>query len=370
MRAQPHSSFFVTLVCIALLTGCAGGGPGPATPPTFVLAWTGTDSRVHTLQSTDGSTWVQPAVAPGPNSTDGVAVAHDGTLHWLVLWNSGGSLSYISGIGGLPSAAAATGITWESTATTLRTSRVTGTPALAYGNRKWVAVYLASSGLRIVRSILDSSTTNAADEDLGITTASFTPALTFGAGKFVLAYLDQSRNLVARTSPDGMTWSQPSPIFSIANIGGNPASCISPTSVTLRFADGAFYAVGRLSTTLCAGNTQAGGSSIAVFRSPDGASWTTLVDRQSGPTVIREEAGIPGAAFAQCHLVVAYTQTRVGTTPNITPVPNHLVLQIGQPSSCSNPASFTFGAPQTISAAPAAQLDSVLAVVFGSRGGP
>src|SRR5215210_1188120 len=237
MRNRP-SLFFAALVCIALLASCASGGPTLSTPPTFVLAWTGADNRVHTMQSTDGSIWVLPAVAPGPNSTDGVAVAHDGRLQWLVLWNAGGRLSYISGIGGLPSTTAATGITWESTATTLRTSQVTGTPALAYGNQKWVAVYLASGGLRIVRSILDSSTTNAADEDLGIATASFTPALTFGAGKFVLAYLDGSRNLVARTSPDGMTWSQPSTIFPITNIGGNPAACTSPTNVTLSFAGG------------------------------------------------------------------------------------------------------------------------------------
>jgi len=357
------SLFIVALAFTVLLAGCTGG-PRPSTPPTYVLAWTGADRHVHTLQSTDGSTWVLPATAPGPNSTDGVAVAHDGALSWMVLWNGGGSLSYITGIGGLPSATSSQGITWESTANTLRTSPATGAPALAFGNQKWVAVYPASGGMRIVRSILDGS----ADEDLGIATGRTTPALAFGAGKFVFAYLDGSRNLVARTSPDGMTWSPPSTIFAIQNIGGDPANCVSPTSVTLSFADGAFYAVGRLSTTLCSGNTQAGGSSVAVFRSPDGASWSTLVDRNSGPTVIREEAGIPGAASAQCRLVAAYTQTQVGTSPNIAPVPNHLVVQVGQPSSCSNPASFTFGAPQLISGAPAAQLDSVLSVAFGSGG--
>ena len=282
MRAKlPLSLFFVALACLALLPGCTGRVPTPSTPPTFVLAWTGTDSRVHTLQSTDGSTWVLPAVTPGPNSTAGVMAAHDGTLSWLVLWNSGGTLSYITGVGGLPAATASAGITWESSANTLRSSPVSMTPAVAYGNQKWMAVYLGpSNALKIVRSILDgSSAITAADADLGITSAAFSPALTFGARRFVLAYLDRSLNLVARTSSDGVTWSQPSTIFSITNIGGNPASCISPTSVTLSFADGAFFAVGRQSTTLCAGNTQAGGSSIVVYRSPDGASWTTLVDR-------------------------------------------------------------------------------------------
>ncbi len=370
-RIRPFLSLsLAALACVVLLPGCT------STPPTFVLAWTGTDSRVHTMQSTDGSSWVLPATAPGPNSTEGVAVAHNGMSAWLVLWNSGGQLSYITGIGGLPSATSSTGITWESAANALRTSPVTGTPALAYGNQKWVAVYLASGGLRIVRSVLESSSTRPADEDLGLAAAtSFTPALTFGAGRFVLAYLDGTRNLVARTSSDGRSWSPPATVFPITDIGGSPASCISPTSVTLSFSEGAFYAVGRLSTTLCSGNSQAGGSSIAVFRSPDGASWTTLVDRNSGPTVIREEAGIPGAAFAQCRLVVAYTQTRLGTTPSIIPVPNQLVLQAAQPSSptaqppsCSSPASFTFGGPQTVSAAPAAKLDSVTSVVFGSGG--
>ena len=367
MRIKP-SILLIVLACLASLPSCTGTPPPtPSTPPTFVLAWTGTDSLVHTLQSTDGTTWVLPATAPGPSSTHGVSVAHDGRVNWMVLWNSATTLRYITGIGGLPSATATTGITWQSTSNTFRASPVSSTPAVAFGNQKWAAVYLGSSNrLRFVSSILDSTSTTNSDVDTGITSGSFSPGLAFGVGKFVLAYLDGSFNLVSRTSTDGLTWSSPNTIFPVTSVGGDPELCEVPTGVTLSFANGAFYAVGRQSTTVCSGGTQAGGSAIVVYRSPDGASWTTIVNRSSGPTVNRNEAGIPSGAFAQCHLVVAYTQTQIGTSPNIIGVPNHLVTQIGQPPDCSNPASFTFGAPATIGGAATAQLDSVMAVVFGS----
>ena len=62
------------------------------------------------FRCTDGGTWGLPAVAPGPISTEGVAVAHDGGGFWTVLWNSGGDLCYTTGTGGLPSTGATSGI--------------------------------------------------------------------------------------------------------------------------------------------------------------------------------------------------------------------------------------------------------------------
>src|SRR5258706_11323287 len=144
---------FVALACVALFLGCNRGGVTLSSSPTFVLAWGGTDGRVHTMQSKDGSTWVLPAEAPGPNSSTGASVAHDGTVGWMVLWNSGGQLSYNFGVGGLESATATTGIRWESSSTRLRTSIVSQTPAVAYGNQKWVAAFVdPGNAVKIVPS--------------------------------------------------------------------------------------------------------------------------------------------------------------------------------------------------------------------------
>jgi hypothetical protein len=276
----------------ALFIGC---GTRPSTPPTFVLAYTGTDNRVHMLQSKDGATWVLPAVAPGPMSTDGVSAAHDGNLTWMVVWNGGGTLRYITGVGGLPTATSATGITWESTSNTITTSVVGGTPAVAFGNGKWVAVFASAGALKVVPSVLQGSTTSASDVDLGFST-SFTPALTFGAGKFVLAYLDGSQTLVARTSTDGVTWTAPTTVFARVDPGPPGDSqrvCFSPTAATLSFGEGAFYAVSRQSGTLCDGGTQAGGSTIVAYRSTDGVTWNTIIDRQGGQLLSAKKQASP-----------------------------------------------------------------------------
>ncbi len=213
MKTRSHvSCLLAVLAFLAVLQGC---GPSmPSTPPTFVLAYTGTDRRVHTLQSVDGSDWVMPAVAPGPDSTAGVTVVHDRNLVWMVLWNSNGSLSYITGIGGLPSADATSGILWESSATTLRTtSPVLGTPALAYVNQKWIAVFASPAGARVVTSVLDSNPLFPADiAAVGVPAIGAVPALAFGRGTLVLASLVRG-DLMAQTSTDGITWSTPSTIF-------------------------------------------------------------------------------------------------------------------------------------------------------------
>ncbi len=370
MKTRPHvSCLLAVLAFIAFLHGC---GPSvPSTPPTFVLAYTGTDRRVHTLQSVDGSDWVLPAIAAGPDSTAGVTVVHDRNLVWMVLWNSNGSLSYITGIGGLPSANATSGIVWESAATTLRTtSPVLGTPALAFVNQKWIAVFASPAGARVVTSLLDSNPLFPADvATVGVSAIGAVPALAFGRGTLVLASL-VGGDLVAQTSADGINWSTPSTIFAHFDPGppeNHDRICISPSSATLSFADGLFYAVGRQSGTRCEGETEAGGSSIVVYRSVEGRVWSNPVDRQEGPPVVREEAGIPGAAFAQCKLVLAYTQTLAGFPP--VNVPNSLVTRVGQASPCSIPQSFAFGPEQTTRSAAPARLDGVMAVAFGSRGG-
>lgn len=335
-----------------------GGTPIPTQPPYFVMAWTATDNLVHTLESMNGATWMGPTTMPGPTSTDGAAVAYDGTRTWMVMWNSGGSLNFVTGVGGMPTTPAA-GITWVPAATLVPTTApARGTPTIAYTNGSWVAAFQdASNMLRIIPSVFPAPAI-ATDVPLGFAAdSSAQPALAFGAGRFVLAFVDTNRNLVARTSLDGLCWSAPNTIFPYTR---NGESAISPTSVSLSFADGAFVAVGRLTTHRAEGDSEAIGSRIAVFNSPDGVSWTTVVGPNAGPAVHVNYAGIPGAAFAQCQLVLAYATDQAGT---------NVGSQVATPDLCTNPSSFTFG-PLAAPTATTAQPDRKMAVAFSQGGGP
>jgi hypothetical protein len=339
------------------VTPLLGGTPTPIQPPYFVMAWTATDNLVHTLESSDGATWVLPTTLPGSTSSEGTAVAFDGSRTWMVMWNSGGLLNFATGLGGLP-ATATGGIAWAPAATALPTVLpARGTPTVAFGNGRFVAVFEDGTTLRIVRSVLPTSAI-ATDVPLGFT-GSF-PALGFGAGRFVLATMDSSRNLVVRTSLDGVCWSAPTIIFPYTPDGDFATSA---TGVSLSFADGAFVAVGRLTTYLAAGNSNAIGSRIGVFKSSDGVNWTTVVGPGAGPAAYANYAGIPGAAFARCRLVTTYATNSVGNN-----VGNH----IATPDLCTSPSSFTFGAVSTlgVAAAPTAQPDRKMALAFAEGPGP
>jgi hypothetical protein len=334
-----------------------GGTPIPTQPPYFVMAWSATDNLVHTLESTDGVTWMRPMTMPGPASTDGTAVAYDGSRTWMVMWNSGGGLNFVTGLGGLPSTTA-TGITWSATATVLPTTTpARGTPTVAFGKQSFVAVFQDTAMLRIIPSVFPAPAI-ATDAPLGF--AGSQPALAFGAGRFVLAFMDAQRNLLVRTSLDGLCWSAPRTIFPYTRNGDFATSA---SGVSLSFADGAFVAVGRLTTYNAEGDSDVIGSRLGVFKSPDGVSWTTVVGPNAGPAVYANYAGIPGAAFAQCRLVTAYATHAAGDN-----VGSHLAT----PDLCPGPSSFTFDAVRTfgVATAPTAQPDRKMAVVFAEGGGP
>ena len=178
----------------------------------------------------------------------------------------------------------------------------------------------------------------------------------------MLTYLDATRRLVARTSPDGATWSQPNTIIQSGPVAPNSTTCGFAGDATVSFADGAFYAVGRMSTALCEGDTEAGGARMAVFKSADGVSWTNIIPSGTGPTVVQGDTGTPSATFALCRLVMAYTDVRASAG-------NNLVLIPGQPSSCSNPTSFTFGGPQSVNNPAQARAGTIVTVVFGKGPG-
>ncbi len=342
-----------------------GGTPIPIQPPYFVMAWTGTDtgviplSRINTLESTDGATWMRLRFTPAPISTDGAAVAYDGTRTWMVMWNSGGSLNFVTGIGGMPTTPA-TGITWfAGSATRLpTTTSARGTPAVAFGNGSFVAVFQDGTGmLRMVPSVFPRPAT---ETDVPLGFAGTDPALAFGAGRFVLAFVDTNRNLVARTSMDGLCWSAPETIFPFTRLE-EPEGIIYPSGVSLSFTDGAFYATGKRNSRFPETDSNIIGSRIAVFKSSDGVSWQTVTD--AGPAVDMN-AGIPGAAFARCQLVLAYdTGLFVGA---------NVGTQVAAPDLCTGPSSFTFGSLLTlgIGTAPTAQPGRKMAVVFSEGGGP
>lgn len=362
--------FLVALACLTLLSNCQ------PTPPTFVVAYTGVDNLVHTLQSNNGTTWALPTAIPASANTEGVAVAHNGgrTLGWMVLWNSGGTLNYVTGLGGLPSPTATTGIRWSATVTQVpRTAQVTLTPALAFGNQKWAAAYQTAgpdSTLRFHPSMLDQTPANTTtlERNTSIKLDS-SPALAFGAGRFVLAFVGPSTapkprhlDLVAITSTDGgITWSEPSTIFPFTQVGqGQTQTAISSSDVSLSFVNGTFYAVGKLTSRTPPDNSNAIGSRIAVFSSSDGITWTTIVGRNSGPSV-DSFAGTPGAAFEQCRLILAFPILQGG---------NNVGIQTGEGlPPCPNPTSFDFSSPSPIGIAPTAALGKKMAMAFGRGGG-
>src|SRR5262245_978017 len=116
---NPRSRLQLCLLVFLLLPGCRGGcggpggGGGPSAPATLVLAWVGTGGQVKTLESTDGQQWHRSSVDPQATTTTGTvgpAIAHDGSLTWMLMWVNGPELQYKIGIGGL---AGTTGINWE-----------------------------------------------------------------------------------------------------------------------------------------------------------------------------------------------------------------------------------------------------------------
>lgn len=343
---------------IAALAALAACGTGPATPPTFVIGYAGLDGRVRTAQSLNGTTWVLPATAPAPTSTSGAAVAHDGTLTWMVLWNAGGQMSFVTGAGGLAPPPGTAGIVWETAANPVpRTSQVTRNPALAYGNGAWVAAFRGGDGnLRVIPSILAQSPTVTGEVDTMIASADASPALAFGSGRFVLVFVRPvppaaRTELAAVTSTDGRSWSAPVTLLA-TTVAGNTTALPVGAAVTYSAAESAFYVVGRRSRQ----GPNLTDSGLFVLRSADGMTWTAPVAPGTGPGVDPLTAGIPGAAYTPCTLIVAHTEGGAGANVGTRTLTG---------SPCPNPTSFAVGPFVPVAGLPTAAPDRVMAVSFG-----
>src|SRR5690606_24676963 len=148
----------------------------------------------------------------------GPALGHDGARTWMLMWANGPELQYKVGIGGRAGPA---GILWESTPNIGVLSVFPGSsPAVAFANDRWLAVWRSSDTIRSVRSDARSSTSweNARTVTHGGAPApsSRAPALTSatinGQRVFVMVYNHRSLGAVATTSSDGVTWTPPAVI--------------------------------------------------------------------------------------------------------------------------------------------------------------
>lgn len=327
------------------------GGATIATPPAYyVRAWAGTDDRVHTMESTDGVAWVRARTMPAPGPSGGAAATFDGINTWMVMWNAAGAVGFVTGVGGPETPA--DGITWFAGSSTIvpTAATVSGTPTVAFGNGKFLAVFRDSSGM--LRAIPSTYPRPATTTDVSLGFTGNDPHLTYGKGRFVLAYIANS-NLVARTSVDGLCWSAPRTIFSLTHLT-QPEGTITPSGASLSFANGSFYAVGKLVRRFPPSDSDIIGTRLAVFESLDGASWRTLTD--FGPAVFND-TGIPGAQFAHCQLAIAHDERlTVGG-------------QIATPNLCTDPAALTFSTVPSASA-PAAAPGRKMAVAFSHASGP
>ena len=342
----------ITMAAAAIVP-LSGGVWIPTPPPYFVRAWTDTAGGVRTMESTDGMSWARMRLVPGSVSSDGPALAFDGAGTWMAAWNAGGAVSFVTGASS--PATPAGGITWGGASSTLPTSvAVSGTPTMAFGNGNFVAVMSDGTGmLRLVPSMLPVPS---APTDMPLGFAGRDPHLAFGKGRFVLTYI-ADQNLLARTSVDGACWSAPRIVFPLTHVE-DPEGLIIPTGVSLSFSGDAFVATGKLIRRFPPTDSDVIGHSLAVYRSLDGVTWQTVTN--GGPNV-DVNSGIPGAAFAQCQLALAY---------DTAPFGSNVGNQSATPDLCTAPSMFSFGTATNLAVPTTAAAGRKMAVVFSQPPGP
>ncbi len=226
-------SFGITfLLCIGTgVFGCQS----VQTPPTFVLAYIddNADLRAVERDTPVPGSWTNPVGASANSSSPhlGPAIVHDSEQTWMLMWVDGPELQYKVGLtGGRPGRT----ILWEN-APNVGVLPVfpAGSPALAYGDRRWVAAYRnAGGGLSIVRSQPDSDTSWETPVPVAwggtaapvLASTAKDPALTFGiignCPLFVLMYVDVTLGAVSLTSVDGIHWTPP---VAVGGSGKDPA---------------------------------------------------------------------------------------------------------------------------------------------------
>jgi hypothetical protein len=320
-----------------LLLMFVGSACRPSTPPTFVLAWRDANTQVRTRESRDAMPqWFNGVSHVNANTGVGPAVAHDGGLTFMLMWaTSGGFLHYKVGVGGVPAPPALpnTGATWESEVTTIDQRlpagggayQVAGSPALAFGNSRWVVVFrTAANGLQVIRSQPNSA---ASWETVATVAGPGTvngrdPALAFGNNKFVLLFQESTAMVVATTSADGLTWSLPTDV--LATPSRDPG---------LTFSNNAFFAV--LSKEV--GGPTVTTHRFTVHKSTDGVTWSSQIG-EGGNWDMNVTEG-PGVAYGTCQMVIVFRRTAAS---------QDISSWIGTPpqTECDSPNSLNFGGEQ------------------------
>lgn len=301
--------FLLAVAVTSFLSGCAGG-PRPETPPTFVLAWTADvpQGQVWTVESNDGIVWrnatAQNLQGNSSESNAGPAIAHDGNLSWMLMWPNPRGFDYKIGTGGIALSGRG-GVVWESQPQqgrlpfTALGGRPEGSPALAFGQGRWVAAFrmMATGGaISVVRSAQNSATRWEAPRPVEVRVASGIrnvssardPALAFGGGTFVMVHRG-ANGFTASTSPDGVAWTDRGTIAQI------PEAEVSDPA--LSFSDGNFFVALRKRLTV---PPPAGGgytpSAAEIYKSPDGVTWTRIAEQAGYFSPIGKEFG-PAFSF-------------------------------------------------------------------------
>lgn len=290
------------LLFLSLLSSCTpsqsnqnGGSPTPQPNAAgFVLAWTGPNNQIKTIESVDGLAWRRSNPDPQATTTSGdvgPAIAY-GNFVWRLMWKDGGELKSKVGLG---NPTTSTGITWAQDIDHLRVN-TDASPALAFGNDRWVTVFRVSSRrLMVIRTDPTSGSWETsptvvvhAGPIIPPTTA-YAPGLTFGEFNgqklFVLAYVDSTLHAVSATSSDGLTWSPAS------RIG------VAEKDVALCTFHGRVYAVLSRGVGI--------GLSNFIFKSSDGVTWTEIHNYTNAPQNVRG----PGLAYGvlqdgSCRMIV------------------------------------------------------------------
>ncbi|MBC8029466.1 MAG: hypothetical protein H7Z16_05090 [Pyrinomonadaceae bacterium] len=356
----PLSLLLFTLLSMSCRTGNQsnqnGGGPSPApSPGGFVLAWTAPNRDIKTAESADGLTWLSSN--PRGTTTDtslGPAIAHDGQLAWMLMWNDGTLLRYTVGLG-IPTATER--IVWSSSIERGPLSNTEGSPALAFGGTRYVAVTRVSGGrLMVIRS--DANSANSWESSptpvvLGATPpaiANGDPALAFGTvgglgGVFVLAFQDSSFNIVTATSPDGLTWSAPTIILGRA----------SAKDPSLTVGNGIVFA-------LLAAHAGAGIDNF-IFSSVNGVTWTQVNRSQQAP-LNRPGPGLAFGVFRNGTCLMLLIE------PVDRPLTVGMSSRVATPAAPCRPANLAFTNPVGIRAVGQTtdeHSDSRVAITFGTR---
>lgn len=296
----------------AFLLAACGGGPAvrPATPPTFVAAWTlqGPAGQVWTAESNDGIVWqnarAQNLQGNQSEANAGPAIAHDGNLGWMLMWPNRRGLDYKTGAGGLALSGRG-GVVWEAQPQQGRLpfpvlgNRPVGSPALAYAQGRWIVAFrVAGTGdrLRIVRSEQNSARQWEAPFDVTVSTpagignisSAHNPALAYGQGTLVLVHRGQG-GFSATTSTDGLSWTSRGQIALI------PEAEMSDPAVS--YSGGNFYVALRKRLPIPPGwGAGYNPSAAEIYKSADGAAWTRIADKAGYFSPIGKEFG-PGFSF-------------------------------------------------------------------------